>query len=141
MLRLSLHPDGMAPRIANYVEWRAHVIARLTQQVDASADAKLNDLLNELKAYPRPRGIAVAAPQPRREFGNVVVPLQLATPGGLLSFFSTTTVFGTPVDITLAEIAIVAFYPADRTTAEAVRRAADGAAVPPAPPNGPRRRQ
>ena len=140
VLRLSLHPDGMAPRIANYAEWRAHVIARLTQQVDASADASLNELLDELKSYPRPRGVAVAAPQPRRDFGNVVVPLQLATPHGLLSFFSTTTVFGTPVDITLAEIAIEAFYPADKATAEAVRKAAGGNVPPEAPAKSQRRR-
>ncbi len=130
VLRLSLHPDGMAPRIANYPEWKAHVIARLTQQVDASADAGLNALLEELKAYPRPRGVAVAAPEKKRDFANVVVPLQLMTDAGLLSFFSTTTVFGTPVDITLAEIAIEAFYPADAATAEAVRKAAGGAKPP-----------
>lgn len=140
VLRLSLHPDGMAPRIANYVEWRAHVVARLTQQVDASADATLSELLDELKAYPRPRGVAVAAPQPKRDFGNVVVPLQLATPDGVLSFFSTTTVFGTPIDITLAEIAIEAFYPADKATADAVRMAADGGAQPPESKNSRRRR-
>ena len=131
-LRLSLHPDGIAPRIANYAEWRSHIITRLTQQIDASADAKLNELLDELKSYPRPRGVAIAAPQPKRDFGHVVVPLQLATPAGILSFFSTTTVFGTPVDITLSEIAIEAFYPADKATAEAVRNAAGGAK--PAPP-------
>jgi transcriptional regulator with XRE-family HTH domain len=135
VLRLSLHPQGMAPRIANYAEWKAHVITRLTQQVDASADAKLNELLEELKAYPRPRGGALAPPSPKRDFGKVVVPLQLQTPDGLLSFFSTTTVFGTPVDITIAEIAIEAFYPADKATAEAVRKAAAGA-KPPKPRGG-----
>ena len=124
VLRLSLHPEGMAPRIVNYPEWKAHVITRLTQQVDASADAGLNALLEELKAYPRPRGAAIAVPQAKRDFANVVVPLQLMTDAGVLSFFSTTTVFGTPVDITLAEIAIEAFYPADKATADAVRKAA-----------------
>jgi transcriptional regulator with XRE-family HTH domain len=131
VLRLSLHPDGMAPRIANYTEWKAHVITRLTQQVDASADAKLNELLEELKGYPRPRGGAPPPPSPKRDFANVVVPLQLMTPDGVLSFFSTTTVFGTPVDITLAEIAIEAFYPADKVTAEAVRKAAIAGTKPP----------
>lgn len=142
VLRLSLHPEGMAPRIANYDEWRALIIASVAQQVDASADARLNDLLAELKAYPRPRRSAITIPPPRRDYGNVVVPLQLATPDGVLSFFSTVTVFGTPVDITLAEIAIEAFYPADKTTAEAVRKAAAGAkppiasAKPPKPRSG-----
>jgi len=130
VLRLSLHPNGMAPRIANYAEWKAHVITRLTQQVEASADAKLNELLEELKTYARPRGGAITAPSPKRDFGNVVVPLQLMTPDGLLSFFSTTTVFGTPVDITISEIAIEAFYPADKATAEAVRKTAAGAKAP-----------
>ena len=135
VLRLSLHPDGMAPRIANYAEWNAPAITRLTQQVDASADAKLNDLLEELKGYQRPRGGAIAMPSPKRDFGNVVEPLQLMTPDGVLSFFSTTTVFGTPVDITLAEIAIEAFYPADNATAEAVRKAT-ASAKPPKPRSG-----
>lgn len=131
VLRISLHPEGMAPRIVNYDEWRALIIASVAQQVDASADAKLNDLLAELKAFPRPRGGAIRMPAPKRDYGNVVVPLQLATPEGLLSFFSTVTVFGTPVDITLAEIAIEAFYPADKATAEVVRKAAAGAKKPP----------
>ena len=124
VLRLSLHPEGMAPRIANYPEWKAHIITRLTQQVDASADAGLNALLEELKSYARPRGVATATPEKKRDFANVVVPLQLMTEAGVLSFFSTTTVFGTPVDITLAEIAIEAFYPADAATADAVRKSA-----------------
>lgn len=135
VLRLSLHPDGMAPRIVNYLEWKAHVIARLTQQVDASADARLNELLEELKGYPRPRGAAVAMAQRKRDFANVVVPLQLMTDAGVLSFFSTTTVFGTPIDITLAEIAIEAFYPADAATADAVRKAAAASASAPRPRN------
>jgi transcriptional regulator with XRE-family HTH domain len=140
VLRLSLHPEGMAPRIANYPEWKAHVITRLTQQVDASADAKLNELLEELKGYQRPRGGAITMPSPKRDFGNVVVPLQLITPEGVLSFFSTTTVFGTPVDITLEEIAIEAFYPADKATAEAVRKAAAGTKPPIASAKPPTRR-
>lgn len=140
VLRLSLHPDGMAPRIANYAEWKAHIIASVTQQVDASADAKLNELLEELKSYQSPRGGAIKIPSPKRDFGNVVVPLQLVTPDGVLSFFSTTTVFGTPVDITLAEIAIEAFYPADKATAEAVHKAAAGAKSPIASAKPPTRR-
>ncbi|HWV79927.1 MAG TPA: helix-turn-helix transcriptional regulator [Hyphomicrobiaceae bacterium] len=142
VLRLSLHPQGMAPRIVNYDEWRAHIIASVTQQVDASADAKLNELLEDLKAYPRPRGGMITMPAAKRDFGNVVVPLQLMTPEGVLSFFSTVTVFGTPVDVTLAEIAIEAFFPADKATADAVRKAAAGAkspiasAKPPKPRSG-----
>jgi transcriptional regulator with XRE-family HTH domain len=118
VLRLSLHPLGLAPRIVNFGEWRAHIIARLRQQIDASGDPVLEDLLAELRAYPgggaQGREDAAAA--------AIVVPLQLRGPGGVFSFFGTTTVFGTPVDVTLAELAIESFFPADAATAEALRR-------------------
>lgn len=118
VLRLSLHPQGIAPRIENFSEWRAHLFERLRQQIELSADPKLIELLEELRGYPAPR-----TPHRRAaDYGNVVVPLQLKTESGVLSFFSTTTVFGTPVDVTLSELAIEAFYPADPETAEALRR-------------------
>jgi transcriptional regulator with XRE-family HTH domain len=123
VLRLSLHPDGVAPRIANLAEWRAHILARLRQQIDISADAVLVALYEELSGYPAP-SVDPRRPPPRHEaeFGNVVVPLQLASEEGTLSFFSTTTVFGTPIDVTLAELAIEAFFPADAATADILRR-------------------
>jgi len=117
VLRLSLNPDGMAPRIANLGEWRAHLLRRLRQQIAVSADAVLVALLAELEAYPAPPHDDAAAP----DYGGVVVPLRLATDAGVLAFFGTTTVFGTPVDITLAELALEAFYPADEKTAEMLR--------------------
>ncbi|HEX5777674.1 MAG TPA: helix-turn-helix transcriptional regulator [Xanthobacteraceae bacterium] len=117
VLRLSLHPEGLAPRIENFSEWRAHLLERLRQQIELSADPKLIELFGELSNYPAPktphRGTA--------DYGNVVVPLRLKTEAGTLSFFSTTTVFGTPVDVTLSELAIEAFFPADAETAEALR--------------------
>jgi transcriptional regulator with XRE-family HTH domain len=123
VLRLSLHPGGLAPRIANLAQWRGHLLERLRRQVEVSADARLGELLSELKALPAP-----SQPVPRRPVAeaaqaadSVVVPLQLATDAGVLSFFSTTTVFGTPVDITLSELAVEAFYPADTATADALR--------------------
>jgi len=116
VLRLSLHPKGLAPMIENLSEWRAHLLTRLRQQVDASGDEVLAGLHRELSAYPSPRGDApMAAELPQ---GGVVVPLRLRTEAGLLSLFSTTTVFGTPIDVTLAEMAIEAFFPADEATAE-----------------------
>jgi transcriptional regulator with XRE-family HTH domain len=124
VLRLSLHPDGLAPRIANLAEWRAHLIERLRRQVEASADATLGELLRELSAYPAPRRPHSAAAADDRNYAGVVVPLRLVVDGGVLSFFSTTTVFGTPVDITLAELALESFFPADAATAEALRRLA-----------------
>jgi transcriptional regulator with XRE-family HTH domain len=119
VLRLSLHPDGLAPRIANLAEWRAHLIARLRREIELTADAALSALLDELALYPVPPG------QRRRteqgEYAGVVVPFRLATEKGVLAFFSTTTVFGTPVDVTLSEIALECFYPADEATAAALR--------------------
>jgi len=118
VLRLGLHPDGLAPRVANYGEWRAHLLARLKHQVELSADPVLSDLLAELRSYPAPR-------EPVRQVTPadtaVAVPFRLHSDLGLLSFIGTTTVFGTPVDITLAELALEALFPADAETAAALR--------------------
>jgi transcriptional regulator with XRE-family HTH domain len=119
VLRLSLHPQGLARQIVNFGEWRAHVLDRVRRQVETTADAVLADLLRELRDYPAPP----AAPSVRRDYAGVVVPLELRTPAGVLAFFSTTTVFGTPVDITLSELALESFFPANEATAEALRRA------------------
>ncbi|HEX9490720.1 MAG TPA: transcriptional regulator, partial [Stellaceae bacterium] len=121
VLRLSLHPKGLAPRIANLAEWRAHLLARLRRQIDLSADPVLAALLTELRGYPAPFSVA---PKATAEYGDIVVPFRLTSPAGILSFFSTTTVFGTPVDITLAELALESFFPADAATAESLRRLA-----------------
>ena len=118
VLRLSLHPDGLAPRICNLGAWRAHVLERLRQQVATSADAVLAALADELRGYP---GARADEPAPEQ---NVVVPLVVDTPDGTLSFISTTTVFGTPVDVTLSELALETFFPADAATAEQLQRAA-----------------
>jgi transcriptional regulator with XRE-family HTH domain len=121
VLRLSLHPGGLAPRIANLAEWRAHLLERLRRQIEMTADPKLVALMGELAAYPAP-GEHDATSTP--DYAGVVVPLRLVTNGGTLSFFSTTTVFGTPVDVTLSELALESFFPADEATAEVLRRMA-----------------
>jgi transcriptional regulator with XRE-family HTH domain len=120
VLRLSLHPSGLAPRIANLAEWRAHLFERLRKQIEVSADPVLVALLDELRALPAPSRRPPPSPNP--DYAGVVVPLQLATGAGVLSFLSTTTVFGTPVDVTLSEIALESFFPADQATAEALQR-------------------
>jgi len=119
VLRLSLHPEGMAPRIANLGQWREHILYRLAHQAQATGDAALRELHDELAGYPgaSPHAQAGAAPA-------IVVPLRYRTLHGELSFFSTTTVFGTPMDVTVAELAIEAFYPADAPTAEILKRLA-----------------
>jgi transcriptional regulator with XRE-family HTH domain len=119
VLRLALHPEGVAPRTANLPEWRAHLLARLRRQIELTADPALIALLAELERYPAPR-----QPSAMRDTGiAVAVPFRLRTESGVLSFFSIVTVFGTPLDITLSELAIEAFFPADAATAEALRAA------------------
>lgn len=115
VLRLSLHPQGLAPRILNLAQWRAHLLERLLQQIAASGDAALQALHDELAAYPAPEPAHQRSPS-AGEFSGVVVPFQLATDHGVLSFISTTTVFGSPVDITLQELAVESFFPADAQT-------------------------
>lgn len=121
VLRLSLHPEGLAPRIVNLAEWRAHLLARLQQQVDRSGDAQLVALHAELAGYPARDGDA-----PVHDFNGIAVPLRLRVDGldAPLSLISTTTVFGTPVDVTLSELALECFYPADEATREALQRLA-----------------
>lgn len=116
-LRLSLHPDGLAGRIVNYREWRDHVLHRLAEQVSLTADPVLFDLLAELKAYPVPHGAAPHRRTSTSPLAGVAVPFRLRAESGVLSFLSTTTVFGTALDITLSELAIEAFFPADDMTA------------------------
>jgi transcriptional regulator with XRE-family HTH domain len=116
VLRLSLHPDGMAPRILNLAEWRAHLLERLHRQMTATGDSDLRALYDEVSAYPGPR----AAPHTGLA-GQVAVPLRLRVGDAELAFISTVATFGTAVDITVAELAIESFFPADAATAEAVR--------------------
>lgn len=124
VLRASLHPDGLAPQIVNLGEWRAHVLARLSRQVEISADAVLAALLDELAAYPLPPGTPVGVAPRGADFA---VTIRLRTEAGVLSFLTTTTVFGTPVDVTLAELAIETLFPADAATAAALKAMAAAA--------------
>lgn len=115
LLRFTLHPGGLAPRIANLGEWRAHLLARLHRDVNLTGDQELVRLMAEIQSYPAP------PPAGLRDYGGLAVPMELMTDGVVLRFFSTTTVFGTAVDVTLAELAIEAFFPADPGTAEFLR--------------------
>jgi transcriptional regulator with XRE-family HTH domain len=121
VLRLSLHPQGLAPQIVNYAEWRAHALERLQHEIDITADALLMELLQELKKYPAPAHV----PSRHREdktSSHIAVPFQLLTEAGELSFLSTTTVFGTAVEVNLAELAIESFFPADAQTSQIMQR-------------------
>lgn len=120
VIRLSLHPAGLASRIVNLAQWRAHVIARLRRQIDATGDAVLMDLLEEIRDYPNP--LSAGSPRRQDDSESVAIPLRLATINGVLSFFSTTTLFDTAVDITVSELAIEAFLPVDVETSNYMHR-------------------
>ena len=117
VLRLSLHPDGLAPRIVNLEEWRHDLLTRLQADAELSSDPTLFALHEELSALPAPKGM-----RPRFQPSRVAVPLMLreAASGQVLSFLSTTTVFGTAIDVTLSELTLECFYPADEETRRAL---------------------
>jgi transcriptional regulator with XRE-family HTH domain len=121
VLRLTLHPGGLASRIANLEEWRSHLLERLGRQIELTADPVLVTLLGELRSYPERSQTKRRAHSESRDYAGVVVPLELIVEDRVLAFFSTTTVFGNPVDITLSEVALESFYPADAATAELLR--------------------
>jgi hypothetical protein len=122
VLRLTLHPDGMAPRIANLGEWRAHLLERLGRQAVASGDPAVAALHAELATLP---GGERHTAQP--SFEDIAVPLRLRHPGGEFAFISTVTTFGTALDVTIAELAVEAFFPADEATARWLRESVPGA--------------
>jgi transcriptional regulator with XRE-family HTH domain len=121
LLRLLLHPAGLASHVVNLVQWRTHVIARLRHQIDVTGDTVLMDMLEELLDYPCLRGTGSAGRTD--ESATSAIPFQLATIDGVLSFFTTTTRFAAPVEITVSELTIEAFLAADPETATIMRRA------------------
>lgn len=116
-IRMALHPDGLAPRIRNLGEWRGHLLARLRREASLRRDPRLDELLAEVESYP-------GGEPPERSGIEIMVTLRLASSAGELTLFSTVTTFGTAVDITVAELSIETFFPADEATAEALRAAA-----------------
>lgn len=113
-LRVALHPDGMAPRTLNLGEWSAHLMHRLRREAALTADPDLKRLHDELAGYP---GVCLEAPREEGSAGDIVVPLRLRSGERELAFFSTISTFGSAVDITLDELMIEAFYPANAGTA------------------------
>ncbi|MEO4048077.1 helix-turn-helix domain-containing protein [Pseudomonas sp. CAU 1711] len=121
VLRVSLHPDGLAPRIVNLAQWRAYLLMRLQHDIGRSGDPQLLALQEELLGYPAPAERVEAVAE------SVLMPLQFRTERGVLSLISTITVFGTPNDVTLAELALETFFPADAASAQLLRAlAAEG---------------
>ncbi len=120
ILRISLHPAGLAPQIVNLAEWRGHLLDRLRRQLRITHDPALHELLKELTGY-QPQPARALSGEPHHHLAEeIAIPLRLNTPAGVLSFLSTVTVFGTPVEITLSEFTLEAFYPADSETSAAL---------------------
>lgn len=119
--RMALHPDGLAPRVVNFTEFAHHLVAQLQRDVDATADPGLTALLEEVMAFP---DVAVAARTHQPGGGRVAVPMQLRHPTGPLSLFTVISTFGTPADVTVDELAIETFFPADDHTAAVLQAAA-----------------
>jgi transcriptional regulator with XRE-family HTH domain len=115
VMRLSFHPRGLAPRTVNLAEWCGHLLERLHRQCEATADPELIKLYHELKTYPIPARSAPLAAD------TVAIPFRMRFGDDVLSFISTTMIFGTPVDITLSELAVETFFPADDLTADRMR--------------------
>ena len=115
VLRVSLHPDGMAHRVEDLAGYGATVLSTLRREAAVLGDPGLRALHDELAGY------FDAPTAPLTEHAGVVLPLALRTPYGRLSFFTTIARFGTAADVTLAELSIESFFPADAETAERVR--------------------
>ena len=126
--RLALHPKGLAPRMVNLPEVRAHLVARMARQVALTGDPELAALYEETLGYgPAEHTPDAAARHPERAH-DIALPTRLRYGDRVLSFFSTVTTFGTAMDVTLAELSVEAFFPADEETARALReRAGTGA--------------
>jgi transcriptional regulator with XRE-family HTH domain len=117
-MRIALHPEGMAPRVLNFAEWRRHVLHRIDRQARLTGEAAMAELHDELAALGPPGGDDAGA----HDDHDVFIPLRMrGLDGEELSFFSTVATFGTAVDVTVAELSIESFFPADATTAAACR--------------------
>jgi hypothetical protein len=117
-LRIALHPDGLAPQISNLTDWSGFLHARLRREIEATGDPELQALYEELVAYP-----GVAAQEDRADVptaDEIMLKHELRLDDTDLSLFCTFTTFGTARDLTLAELSIVAFYPANPQTADAL---------------------
>jgi transcriptional regulator with XRE-family HTH domain len=127
VIRLALHPEGAAPRIRNLPELRENLITRLEREIAITGAPELIALVDEVRAYPVAERSRTERSRPAPIARSVAIPLELEVGDDALAFYSATTVFGTPVDITLSELAIESFFPADANTAAWLRRQADAA--------------
>jgi transcriptional regulator with XRE-family HTH domain len=141
-MRITLHPEGLAPRVRNLGEWRAHLLERMERQITLRGSGPLRALHEEVAAYPAPPH-KESAPHPEPPAGAEVfpfaLPLRLEHAGRVLSLVSTATTFNTPMDVTVSELAIETFLPADPETAKALQELTPPESPqPPAPGPGSR---
>ena len=115
IIRLLLHPDGLRARVANFADYSEHVMIRLHRQLRATGDPAIRDLIRECQSYP-----GIGRPQGATHAIAPVLALRLATGDAVLSFFTVVSTLGAPYDVTLDEIVIESFFPADAATAEAI---------------------
>ncbi|WP_328301677.1 helix-turn-helix transcriptional regulator [Streptomyces sp. NBC_00435] len=127
-MRLTLHPEGLAPRIRNLPEWRGHLLAQMERQIALARSAPLRALYEEVAAYPvaaspdRPGGDGTGdGTGPDEAVPYIALPLRIEHDGHLLSFVSSISTFNTPMDVTVAELAIETLLPADPATAKYLR--------------------
>ncbi|CAL9607046.1 helix-turn-helix domain-containing protein [Streptomyces sp. enrichment culture] len=113
-MRLTLHPRGMAPRIRNLREWRGHLLAQMERQIALHRSQPLRELYEEVAAYPVPEETPGA--EPEEPVPYFALPLQVEHEGRVLSFISSISTFNTPMDVTVAELAIETLLPADPAT-------------------------
>ncbi|OZM73547.1 transcriptional regulator [Amycolatopsis antarctica] len=130
VFRLVLHPEGLAPRLANPRQVRSYFLERLLHQVNATGDAELRALYEEVRGFPVAPDEGAGEDGDGCPAGPIQVPLRVRTPMGVLSMFGTMATFGAPADVTLSELAIELFYPLDEFTADALRAFASRVPVP-----------
>ncbi|MEU0664990.1 helix-turn-helix transcriptional regulator [Streptomyces lavendulocolor] len=122
-MRITLHPEGLAPRIRNLREWRGHLLAQMERQLALARSEPLRRVYEEVAAYPLPGPAGGGAedredPQPYPYFA---LPLRIEHDGHVLSFVSSISTFNTPMDVTVAELAIETLLPADPATVTYLR--------------------
>ncbi|WP_033401213.1 helix-turn-helix transcriptional regulator [Actinokineospora enzanensis] len=126
VLRYSLHPRGLAARMVNLAQWRDHVLIRLERQMRAAGDSRLVGLHRELAAYPATNDLVDHEDGVDPDAADVLMPVRILHDGHELSLFSTVTTFGTPRDITVEELHVENFYPADAATEKYLRSGGTG---------------
>ncbi|WP_189548985.1 helix-turn-helix domain-containing protein [Streptomyces lavendofoliae] len=120
-MRLTLHPEGLAPRIRNLREWRGHLLAQMERQLALARSEPLRRVYEEVSAYPAPPSADAGGEDREEPYPYFALPLRIEHEGQVLSFVSSISTFNTPMDVTVAELAIETLLPADPATVKYLR--------------------